>query len=103
MSIAYFAPWTIAAVVGRVAVVVGEATTIYAFLPHRAIVVGGAVRDAYSLAVRIVCGATWLLAIFIGRAIRIIGAGCVFDRLFGLTCSAHANAAFAVSIAHANP
>ena len=34
MPIAYFAPWTIAAVVGRVAVVVGEATAIYALLPH---------------------------------------------------------------------
>jgi hypothetical protein len=99
LTIAYFTAWAIAAVVGRVAVVVRKAATIYAFLPHGAVVIGGTVRHADAFARWVISCATWLLTILVCGAIGIVGARRVFYRLFGLACSAHTNSAFTVGIA----
>jgi len=70
-------------------------------LAYRAIIVGRAVWNANSLAVGVIGRSTWLLAIFICRAIAIIGAGGIFFGLLRLTSAADTDAAFAVIVVEA--
>ena len=103
MSVANLATWAITAVVGWVAVIVGEAATFNALLPNRTFIVGGAVRYADPLAAGVELGAGGLLAVFIGRAIAVVGARGIFFRLHRLAGTAYTNAVFTILIAEADP
>ena len=99
MTIAYFTTWAVAAVIGRITVVVRKAAPVDAFLPNRAVIVGATIWHTNAFARWVISCAAWLLAILVCGAIGIVSARRVFYRLFGLTCSAHANSAFTVGIA----
>ena len=102
MSVANLATWAITAIVGWVAVIVGEAATFNALLSNRTFIVGGAVgyTDSFAAGVELcTCG---LLAVLVGWAIAVVGAWGIFFRLHRLAGAAYTNAAFTILIVEAD-
>ena len=99
MAIADFAAGAIAAVIGWVTVVIGEAAALDAFLSNRTFIIARTVRYTDSFAVWIERGSCGLLAVLVCGAIAIVGAWGVLFGLNGLTCAANANAVFAIFVA----
>ena len=98
LTIANLTAWAIAAVVGRVAVVIGEAAAFDALLAHGAIIIRGAVWNADAFAVGREGCTGRVLAILIGGAIAVIGASSVFFRFYRLTSAAYTDAIFTIII-----
>ena len=98
LTIANLTAWAIAAVVGRVAVVIGEAAAFDALLAHGAIIIRGAVWNADAFAVGRERRTGRVLAILIGGAIAVIGASSVFFRFYRLTSAAYTDAIFTIII-----
>ena len=102
MTVTNFPAGAIAAVVGWVAVVVGETTAFNAFLTNGAVVVGGAVGNTNSLAVGIECCSGRVLTVFVRWTIAVVGARGILFGLHRLTGTAYANAIFTIIIVEAD-
>lgn len=101
LSIANLSAGAIAAVVGRVTVIIGEASAFDALLPNRTVIIGCTIRDADSFGAGVIGRSAGVLAVFVSWTVAVIGAWSVFFRLHGLAGAAHANPSIAVIIAHA--
>ena len=98
LSVTHLAARTVAAIVGGVTVVVGEAAAFNTLLAYRTFIVGGAIRYTNALGIWVEGRSAGLLAILIGGAVAVIRAGGVFFWLHGLTSAAHTDPIFAIVI-----